>query len=104
MKLEFRGWRREVKPHKRSVTPVEDGGKEYVPIENSECLTWSNGLKAYGMVENLSLSGAFLVEFNFEEKELENWLLKYAKEHPENALRITSQANAEAMIALLKNS
>lgn len=63
-------------------------------------MRWHEGLCAYGKVENLSLSGSFLIQFEFEQAELKSWLLRFAESNPAEALRLMSEAQAEAMIAL----
>ena len=99
MKLNFRGWGREVKPHTHTVTPVKYSSGKYVP-ESGQPLTWNGPFNALGKVNHLSLSGAFLVEFTFEEQELRNWLTEYVKAHPASAVRLLAHAQAEALIAL----
>lgn len=93
MKLVFKGWRREVKPHVRSVTPVEFTGRHFLPDNDRTSLVWSGPLKAYGKLTGLALSGSFLVEFEFEEQELRSWLEQYVKAHPAEAIRCKRSIN-----------
>ena len=63
-------------------------------------MAWSGPFRALGKVNDLSLSGSFLVEFTFDEAELRNWLTEYVKAHPASAVRLLAHAQAEALIAL----
>ena len=99
MKLNFRGWKREVTPHTHTVTAVKFISGKYTP-QTGEPLSWSGPFQAFGKVNNVSLSGSFLVEFTFEEQELQSWLAEYVKAHPASAVRLLAQAQAEALIAL----
>lgn len=99
LKLQFRGWQREVNEHVHEVIPIILRRNRYSPQEKGP-LEWHNGQLVYGKVENLSLSGNFLVEFHLDPAELGSWLTAYAKEKPEDALGIIAKAQAEAVIAL----
>ena len=103
MDLRFRGWHREVHVHDHGVSPVTDRDGGYY-VSSSETLLWHNSTLAYGKVDNLSLSGCFLIEFHMEPEELSDWLRTYAREHPEEALRLMAAAQAEAVIALASRS
>ena len=100
MKMTFRGWRREVKPHTHSVTPVQFTGTRYVPQGAGQPLAWDGPFHALRRVTNLGLGGSFLVDFDFNEEELENWLTEYVKANPAKALRILASTQAEAIIAI----
>jgi hypothetical protein len=102
MNVHFRGWKREVKPHIHPVTPVKKllSGSYRTEGDESQPLNWRTPLQALGKVEDLALTGAFLVEFNFTEEELKNWLKKYVEAEPEAALRLLMKMQAEATIAL----
>lgn len=102
MRFLFRGWRREVLKHRHDVRPVRFNGREFLCVPGAESVVWHGGLKAYGKLDGVALNGDFLVEFEFDQKELENWILKFADEHPEQAIKILSNAHAEALIALHK--
>lgn len=104
MKLVFRGWQRELKEHNHLVAPVDFKGGEYVAKSQNQPMTWNGPFSALGKVNNLSLSGAFLVEFEFQEKELQSWLEQYVKADPASALRLLAQAQAEALIALSRQT
>lgn len=104
MKLTFRGWQREVKPHTHKVTPVAFLNNRYRPQGADAPVQWNGALSALGKVSNLGLSGAFLVEFAFEPDELRNWLEHYAKENPAEALRMMASIQAEAVISLASSS
>ena len=99
IKVILRSWDREVHAHKHIVKPVEHTANEFVEGKKGP-LRWHEGLCAYGKVENLSLSGSFLIQFEFEQAELKSWLLRFAESNPAEALRLMSEAQAEAMIAL----
>ena len=62
------------KPHTHKVAPVmlQNNRFRSQPVDGP--LQWHAPLSAYGKVSNLGLSGAFLVEFTFEEQELRGWL------------------------------
>lgn len=100
MKLNFRGWKREVTPHSHTVTAVKQTSGKYTPGAAGQPLSWDGPFRAFGQVNNVSLSGSFLVEFTFEEQELQNWLAEFVKAHPANAVRLLAHAQAEALIAL----
>ena len=102
--MTFKGWKREVKEHAHNVTPVPQNGtyrsRRYTPKAVGGPLTWRDPLSALGKVNDLALTGTFLVEFTFEPQEIRNWLTEYVKGHPADALRLLAQAQAEAVIAL----
>lgn len=102
MRLLFRGWRRELTTHVHPVTAVEHRNGKFSPKGEGEPLIWDDSLSAYGKVDGLALSGSFLIEFEFDEGELGNWLIKYSKKRPEAALRLIALAQAEATISLSK--
>lgn len=99
MRIQFRGWQREVNEHIHEVIPVALRRDRYSP-QNKGTLEWHNDKVVYGKIENVALSGSFLVEFRMDPRELESWLTKYAKANPEEALRIIAKAQAEAVISL----
>ncbi|QCT96045.1 hypothetical protein GOM96_00055 [Stutzerimonas degradans] len=101
MKMELNGWARSVTTHRPTVLPVDRasrgiGGKKLKPGP----IRWHAPLKASAHLKGLSLSGDFLLDMTFEEAELRNWLLAYAKGLPDQALRLISEVQAEAIIAL----
>jgi hypothetical protein len=104
MKLTFKGWRREAKEHDHPVEPVDCASGGYRAKTKDQPLTWSGPLTAFGKVSGLGLSGDFLVEFTFEERELGNWFEQYLKAKPEEALRMIASLHAEAIIGLSKQS
>ncbi|QKK98379.1 hypothetical protein GEV38_21495 [Pseudomonas sp. 13159349] len=99
MKLTLRGWGRETTQHHHLVKPVANETKGYHPKAQGP-IFWHDAVTAYGKIEKAALSGSFLVEMKFEDIELENWLTQFAKLKPEEALRMISRAQAEAIIAL----
>jgi hypothetical protein len=108
MKLQFRGWKREVTDHDHDVTPVTCSDKSFHPGEVDDPLTWNSALEAFGKVENLALNGSFLVRFTFEQAELQNWLRKFVQAKPEAAVRLLAEMQAEmqgeAILALAKQT
>jgi hypothetical protein len=100
MKMTFRGWRREIKPHTHTVTPVALHNQTYHIQSGLESLTWDGPRRAFGKVDKISLGGSFLIEFEFDDQELQNWLTEYVKVNPETALHMLATAQAEAIIAL----
>ena len=102
MKLNFRGWSREVYPHSRDALPIQGGpGRRYPIGKAGEPLQWDNARTARARVNGLGLNGDFLVELEFEPEELKNWLSAYLKQHPEEAIRMLAPLQAEAVIALV---
>ena len=105
MKLQFRGWRREVTVHNHSVTPVRSHSGGYDPTgEPDDPLVWSSASKAYGKVKDLALSGSFLVELTFDQEELRNWLRQFVASKPEAAIKLLSEMQGEALIALMRKT
>jgi hypothetical protein len=104
MKIMFRGWGREVFPHEVEVTPVTKTDGTFYPSERRRSLRWANGMTAFGKVEGLALSGAFLAEFTFTEAELRDWLRSYLAAEPDSALQLISSVQTEAIRRLAKNS
>jgi hypothetical protein len=102
MKMLFKGWRREVMDHPHDVIPVTLSGATFHPGEADDPLTWHAALKAFGKVVDMSLNGAFLVEFTFEQEELRNWLRRFVQSKPEAAVRLLSEMQGEAILALAK--
>jgi hypothetical protein len=104
MKLLFRGWRREVNEHNHSVIPVTHANNEYSPGKTDDPLTWISSLQAFGKINDLALSGSFLVEFNFEQEELRNWLRQFVMSKPEAAVRLLAEMQGEAVLALVRKA
>ncbi|QOF76083.1 hypothetical protein [Variovorax sp. 38R] len=104
MKLTFRGWQRATTLHGHPVTPVRKSTGGGLRTESNRALIWNDAGSAYGKVNDLALSGSFLVHFQFEQADLEGWLAEFAKTKPEEALRILAKIQAEAMIQLAKPS
>lgn len=104
MKLLFRGWKREVTEHDHGVTPVTREGNKYTPGEPDDPLAWYSALVAYGKVSDLALNGSFLVEFSFDQEELRHWLRQFATSKPEAAVRLLSEMQAEAILALARQA
>lgn len=104
MKIIFKGWGKEIKTHTHKVEPVEFDGKLYKSLSANKPIFWNGSMSALGKVNKLSLTGAFLIELNFEKSELKSWLEEFAKENPEEALRIMAPIQAEALISLSKTS
>ncbi|WP_165678216.1 hypothetical protein [Metapseudomonas otitidis] len=102
MKIVFEGWKRVVRTHTHNVYPVKETADEYIASSKGP-IKWDGPLHAKGKVKNLSLTGDFMLTFSFEPEELQSWLLAYAQENPEAAIRLIAEAQAEAIIALKKN-
>ncbi|MDR6887866.1 MULTISPECIES: hypothetical protein [Variovorax] len=102
MKLTFRGWQRATTLHSHPVTPVRKAAGGGIRTESNKALIWDDATSAYGKVNNLTLGGAFLVHFQFEQADLEGWLAQFAKSNPEEALRLLAKVQAEALIHLAK--
>lgn len=104
MRITFRGWKREVKPHTHKVTSVTFENNRYRPLAAEAPVQWNGPLAALGKVANLGLTGAFLLEFDFEPKELRGWLEQYAKHNPAEAIRMMAPIQASALISLAEGS
>lgn len=104
MKLVFRGWRREVTEHNRSVIPVTHANNVYSPGETDDPLTWTSALQAFGKINDLALTGSFLVEFSFEQEELRNWLRQFVMSKPEAAIKLLAEMQGEAFLALVRKA
>jgi hypothetical protein len=52
----------------------------------------------------LALNGSFLVRFDFEQKELRNWLREFVKAKPEAGIRLLAEMQGEAILALAKQT
>ncbi len=101
MKLEFRGWQREVTVHEHQLSPVtEKDDGSFTAGKPGESVDWISPLEAYAKISDTALTGAFLVKISFEAEELRNWLLAFASVEPEEAIRYLAEAQAEAVIAL----
>lgn len=88
-------------PHSHDVLPITGGGQHRHPIGNAgEPVQWDDSKRVRGRVNGLGLSGDFLVELEFVPQELKSWLSAFAREHPVDALRLLSEAQADAIIAL----
>ena len=99
MKVKFRGWKREVTEHEHVVLPVKE--KKDKSFESGKGLiNWKSSSEALGRIKGLKLSGDFLVEFDFDESELKNWLREYIKDKPEDAVRLLAEMHGEAICTL----
>jgi len=65
---------------------------------------WDDAKRVRGRVNGLGLSGDFLVELEFEPQELKSWLSAFVREHPDEAIRLLSGAQADAIITLSSKS
>lgn len=101
MRMRFRGWKREVKPHLHNIGQVIEKEDNYAAASGP--ISWHGPMAARGQIKNVSLTGNFLVEIDFVPEELRNWLSEYVKSEPEAALRLLSEMQTEAIIALAKS-
>lgn len=99
MKLEFRGWKRQVTSHSHTVVPVIKAGTAYRPTPAGP-LAFSSSRKAFGKVTGVGLTGDFLVELQFDDAELRSWLERYVAEQPELALPLLAEMHAKAILSL----
>lgn len=104
MKMYFRGWAREVMGHRHDVVPVTHDETGYTPGKTESPLSWTTWQQAFGKVDDLALNGSFLVEFNFEQEELRNWLQQFVISKPDAAIRLLAEMQAEAILALAKKT
>ena len=102
MKITFRGWRREVYTHEHPIRPIPSTTSSS-PLESGVPVQWCSGLQARGKIEDLGLTGDFLVIFDFEAEELRSWLSQYVASAPEDAVRLLAEMQAEASIALARS-
>jgi hypothetical protein len=100
MRILFRGWRREIKPHERTVSPVNHDGATYRLSTKQKTLSFNSSTEAFGKLTDLGLSGNFLVTFTFEPQELHDWCAAYVKDRPDAALRLASKMLADAIVEL----
>jgi len=102
MKLKFSGYKRKVHIHRHEVVPIKGDPSQQDSLgEPGEPLQWDSAFHAKGKVGDLSLTGGFVIEFEFRPEELRNWLLAYARENPEEALRLLGEMQAEAITNLI---
>jgi hypothetical protein len=104
MKMRFEGWQRQVIAHNHDVIPVTLSNSKFIPGEADDPLTWHAALGAFGKVNDLALSGSFLVTFTFSQEELRNWLQQFVQHKPEAAVRLLAEMQGEAIIALAKQT
>lgn len=97
MKILFRGWRRELKPHERTVLPVDHDGASYRLSTKQKTLSFESSTRAFGKLTDLGLSGNFLITLTFEPQELHDWCAAYVKDRPDAALRLASKMLADAI-------
>ena len=106
MKITFLGWSRIVKgAHTHVITPVSFDGNTYTPDDDGGThLDWHTSECSYGRIEDLSLSGAFLMKIEWDDIELKNWLKRFVAEKPESAIGILAEMQAEAVLALFRKT
>jgi len=92
MRLVFRGQRRQVYVHRHPIKPGRYGGSE------DDTLKWVSSTEAVGRIQNVTLTGDFVVTFQFDKSELRNWLQVYVEENPTEGLRLLSELHTEAII------
>lgn len=99
LKITFRGWKREVKEHAREVRRViKDAKGDFTAGKKDDSLEWDDGFTAFGRLDDLALTGSFLVELNFSAEELKDWIRKYIADKPKEALKLLARMQAEAII------
>lgn len=101
MKILFHGWRRVVKPHHHTVVPVSFDGRQYHSAASGALLKWHSAKSVYGRLDDLGLSGRFLVEMRFERDELENWIDQLISEDPAGALDLLTRMQGKAVKQVL---
>lgn len=105
MKIQFRGWRREVIQHDREVIPVTDApGGGYMQSDEGEQLEWEKQwdgkFVTRGRLEQLGLSGDFIIKLEFSDEDLKGWLKHYVNKNPKDAIRLLAEMQAEAILNL----
>lgn len=98
MKLTFSGWDRTQYNWPHDVTPVV-GWRQ---LKRDGGLVWETSAKTYGKLTGLQLSGGYKVAIEVTPADMQGWVMKYAQEFPEDALRLFATAQAEALISLGK--
>jgi len=102
MKLKFSGYKRKVRDHQHEVVPIKGDPNQNDSLgEPGEPLQWDSAFHAKGKVGDLSLTGGFYIEFEFRVEELRSWLSAYARENPEEALRLLGEMQVEAITNLI---
>ncbi len=97
MKITFKGWKREVIEHVHEVIPVDrtsTGG--YRSNDKKDSLEWTSPTHATGRLNDLGLSGDFLVDFEFNKQELTSWLKQLVQNESVYAIKLLSKLQAEA--------
>lgn len=98
MKIELRGWARETTVHEHVVTPIVLKGKKYFVSEGTTVMSWNPDYSTYGKIDKVALTGSFMVQLKFEEKDLEAWLAKFVQTEPERAAKLLSKMHTQALI------
>jgi len=97
MQLTFRGWERHVLTHEHPVSPVQRNGCNYEVAKPKGPIQWNDPTTAYGLVSDLRLSGRFLLDLQFDEEELNNWLRVYVRAEPLKALKLLAELQLEVI-------
>lgn len=106
MKLHFRSWENPGSEHTLDITPAS-----YVGDDNYlECgklgdpLSWYDDKHVLGKIDEIELEGSYLVRFELSRQELKSWLQRLAASAPEDAIRLTAEIQAEAIIELARQT
>lgn len=103
MKVTFNGWGRALTTHVHPGIPVSPTrNNKFTSGKSGSAVEWHSSNRVYAKLERLQLSGSFLMQIDFENKELRSWLRKYIAEKPEAALRLLSEMHAQAVLELTK--
>jgi len=97
MRLTFRGWKREVVVHNHDVMPVVYTSTGYKSAGPGQPIYWSSPTHAVGRVNELGLSGDFLVDFEFHDDELVHWLRQKIKKDPLTTAKLLAKLQLEAV-------
>jgi hypothetical protein len=88
-----------VNDHQHVLVPVKLVDRSF-HAEKAGPIEWTGPWKAYGQINDVGLTGQFLVEIEFKNEEFRSWLTHYVREQPEDAIRLLDEKQTEAILAL----
>ena len=95
MKMIFRGWGRQVYVRTYTVAPVKKCEDHFLLMDEKQSIEWFDSVTAFGKVDDLALSGNFLVEFKFTDSDIKAWMKNYVKTNPEKAFEMLAELQLE---------
>ena len=104
METQFRGWKREKTVHNHIVLPVSYSNGQYIAGSINDQICWDSSTQFFGKITNVALSGDFLVRYTFQPSELRSWLLRYAVDNPEIAIKLLCEMQGEVIAMSMNKS